>query len=143
MLELQILPSMCTEIQPMVISTTAEWLEFFFILLSSTLLMLSIVLHDRFCPRLLHKHALKQNSHSVIATADKGLIMKPSKKLLKNDSFPDADFAGMYGHKAMDDLVCDKSRTGYVIMVANCPIMWQSKLQSKQLYLQWKLKLFP
>ncbi len=37
----------------------------------------------------------------------------------------------MYGHEAMDDPVCVKSRTGYVIMVANCPIMWQSKLQSE------------
>ncbi len=37
----------------------------------------------------------------------------------------------MYGHEAMDDPVCVESRTGYVIMVANCPIMWQSKLQSE------------
>ncbi len=32
--------------------------------------------------------------------------MKPSEKLLKIDSFPDANFAEMYGHKAMDDPVC-------------------------------------
>ncbi len=57
--------------------------------------------------------------------------MKPSEKLLTSDSFPDANFAGVYGHKAMDDSVCVKSRTGYVIMVANCFIMWQSKLQSE------------
>ncbi len=31
----------------------------------------------------------------------------------------------------MDDPVCVKSRSGYVIMVANCPITWQSKLQSE------------
>ncbi len=31
----------------------------------------------------------------------------------------------------MDDPVCVKSRTGYVIMVDSCPIMWQSKLQSE------------
>ncbi len=57
--------------------------------------------------------------------------MKPSEKLLKIDSFPDANFAGMYRHEVMDDPICVKSRTGYVIMVANCPIMWQSKLQSE------------
>ncbi len=57
--------------------------------------------------------------------------MKPSEKLLKIDSFPDADFAGMYGHEAMDDPVCVKSRTGYLIMVLDCPITWQSKLQTK------------
>ncbi len=57
--------------------------------------------------------------------------MKPSEKLVKIDNFPYADFAWMYGHKAMDDPVCVISRTGYVIMVANCPIMEQSKLQSE------------
>ncbi len=31
----------------------------------------------------------------------------------------------------MDDPVCVKSRTGCVIMIANCPIIWQSKLQSE------------
>ncbi len=84
-----------------------------------------------FCPKLVHEQALKQIGHYLKATADKGLIMKPSEKLLKIDSFPDTDFAGMYRHEAMDDPVCVKSRTGYVIMVANCPIMWQSKLQSE------------
>ncbi len=68
-------------------------------------------------------------------TADKALIMKPSDKLFKIDNFMDTDFAGMYRHEAMDDPVCVKSRTGYVIMVANSPIMWS------KLYLPWKLRL--
>ncbi len=59
--------------------------------------------------------------------------MKPSEKLLKMDSFPYADFSEIYGYEEMDDPVCIKSRTGYVIMVAICPIMWQSKLQSETL----------
>ncbi len=59
-----------------------------------------------FCPKLVHKQALKQIGHYLKATADKGLIMMPSEKLLKIDSFPDTDFAGMYGHKTMDDPVC-------------------------------------
>ncbi len=29
----------------------------------------------------------------------------------------------------MDDHVCAKSRTGYVILVVSCPIIWQFKLQ--------------
>ncbi len=84
-----------------------------------------------FCPKLVHKHALKGIGCYHKATFDKELIMTPSEKLLKIDSFLDANFAGMYGHEAMDDPVCVKSRTGYVIMVTNCPIMWQSKLQSE------------
>ncbi len=75
------------------------------------------------CPKLVHKHALKQIGCYLKATADKGLIVKPSQKLLKIDSIPDANFAGMYEHKAIDDQFCVKKRTGYVIMVANCPIM--------------------
>ncbi len=61
----------------------------------------------------------------------RGLITKPSEKLVKIDSFPNANFSGMYGHEVMDDPVCVKSRTGCMIMVANCPIMWQSKLQTE------------
>ncbi len=49
------------------------------------------------CPKLVHKLALKQIGCYSKAASDKGLVMKPSEKLLKIDSFPDADFAGMYG----------------------------------------------
>ncbi len=49
--------------------------------------------------------------------------------MLKIDAYPDAKFAGMYGYEHHDDPSCVKSWTGYVINVANCPVMWQSKLQ--------------
>ncbi len=76
-----------------------------------------------FCPKLVHEHALKRIDRYLKGASDKGLIMKPSEKLLKIDSLPDANFAGKYEHKAMYDLVCIKKRTGYVIMVVNCSIM--------------------
>ncbi len=91
-----------------------------------------------FCPKLVHKHALKLIGHYLKDTSDKGLIIKHSEKLLKSDSFPYADFAGVYRHEAMDDPVCVQSRPGYVIMIANCPIMWQSKLQY---HIPWKPRL--
>ncbi len=56
--------------------------------------------------------------------------MNPSKEL-KIDCYPDADFAGMYGHEDSSDPSCVKSRTGFVITVANCPVLWQSKLQTE------------
>ena len=59
-----------------------------------------------FCPKLVHKQALKLIGRYLKATADKGLIMKPSEKLLKIDSNPDADFAVMYGHETIVDAVC-------------------------------------
>ena len=58
------------------------------------------------------------------------MIFKPSSEL-KIDCFPDADFAGLYGHEKSNDPICAKSRTGFVIKVANCPILWQSKLQTE------------
>ncbi len=51
--------------------------------------------------------------------------------MLKIDAYPDANFAGMYGYECHDDPSCVKSWTGYVINVANCPVMWQSKLQTE------------
>jgi hypothetical protein len=37
----------------------------------------------------------------------------------------------MYGYERHDNPSCVKSWTGYVINVANCPVMWQSKLQTE------------
>jgi hypothetical protein len=59
------------------------------------------------------------------------LIINPSSGVLKIDAFPDANFAGMYGYERHDNPSCVKSWTGYVINVANCPVMWQSKLQTE------------
>ena len=38
---------------------------------------------------------------------------------------------GMYGHEKPTDPSCVKSRTGYTITFANCPVIWQSKLQTE------------
>ncbi len=53
----------------------------------------------------MHEHALKQIVCYLKATSDNGLIMKLSVNFLKIDNCPDADFVGMYVHKAMDDSV--------------------------------------
>ena len=37
----------------------------------------------------------------------------------------------MYGHEDSSDPFCVKSRTGFVMTVANCPVLWQSKLQTE------------
>ncbi len=47
------------------------------------------------------------------------------------DAYPDADFAGMYGHEKPTDPVCAKSRSGFVIVFAGVPVIWQSKLQTQ------------
>jgi hypothetical protein len=47
------------------------------------------------------------------------------------DCYVDADFAGLYGVEDSQDPISVKSRTGYVILIANCPLLWVSKLQSE------------
>jgi hypothetical protein len=49
--------------------------------------------------------------------------MKPSEKL-KVDCYVDADFGGLFGFEDPMDPVCAKSRTGFVIMLAKCPLIW-------------------
>jgi hypothetical protein len=51
--------------------------------------------------------------------------------VLKIDAYLDANFAGMYGYERHDNPSCVKSWTGYVINVANCLVIWQSKLQTE------------
>jgi hypothetical protein len=58
------------------------------------------------------------------------MILKPT-KLLNINAYPDSDFAGLYGYKDNNDPVCTRSRTGFVITVANCPVFWSSKLQTE------------
>jgi hypothetical protein len=36
----------------------------------------------------------------------------------------------MWGHEDKQDPACVKSRTGYVIFMMDCPVVWVSKLQS-------------
>jgi hypothetical protein len=81
-----------------------------------------------FNPRLSHEKVLKRIGRYLKVTRDMGLVLKPS-GLLKVDAYPDADFAGLYGHKQATDPACAKSRTGFLISVLDCPMVWVSKLQ--------------
>jgi hypothetical protein len=52
-----------------------------------------------FCPKHLHELAFKQIGRYLKQTPDQGMVMNPSTNICKIDTYPDADFAGMYGHK--------------------------------------------
>ncbi|KAL7478273.1 hypothetical protein ACHAW6_004048, partial [Cyclotella cf. meneghiniana] len=67
---------------------------------------------------------------SFAATKDKGLILNPS-GTFKIDAYPNADFAGLYGYLKITNLACVKSRTGILITVSDCPMVWVSNLQTK------------
>ena len=66
-------------------------------------------------------------------TRDKGLIFKmPSATdKLKIDCFVDADFAGLWNSEDHNDPHSVRSRTGYVILVNDAPVVWSSKLQTE------------
>jgi len=57
--------------------------------------------------------------------------MNPSTNICKIDAYPEADFAGMYGHEKPVDPSCVKSRTGFVITFTDVPILWKSQLQTE------------
>ncbi len=83
-----------------------------------------------FCPKHLHELALKRIGCYLKQTSDQGMIMSPSSNVCKIDAYPDADFVGMYGHEEHTDPACAKSCTGFIITFAECPVLWQSKLQT-------------
>jgi hypothetical protein len=82
--------------------------------------------------RHLHKKALERSGQYLKGTADKGLILKSliGDQRLNIDCYVDADFAGLWGYEDKQDPSCVKSRTGFVILIADCPVVWSSKLQS-------------
>jgi hypothetical protein len=77
-----------------------------------------------FCPKHSHELALKQIVCYLKQTPDWGMVMNPSSNVCKIDAYPDADFAGMYGHEEHTDPACAKSRTGFIIAFADCPVFW-------------------
>ena len=83
--------------------------------------------HD---PRKSHAVALKRIVRYLKGTRDKGMIFKPSNNW-KVDCYVDADFCGLWGSEDPDDPIVTKSRTGYIITLARCPLLWVSKLQSE------------
>jgi hypothetical protein len=84
-----------------------------------------------FCPKHFHELALKRIGHYLKQTSDRGMAMNPSSNVCKIDAYPDVDFAGIYGHKEHTDPACAKSFTGFIITFADCPVLWQLKLQTE------------
>ena len=46
------------------------------------------------------------------------------------DCYVDADFAGLWGIEDAQDMTCVKSRTGYVLGIADCPVIRAGKLKT-------------
>jgi len=81
-------------------------------------------------PRRSHDLALIQIGQYLKGTRDKGMILKPAKfDKLFMDCHVDADFLSLHGKEPRNDPVSVKSRTGLLISINICPIVWSSKLQ--------------
>ena len=81
-------------------------------------------------PKQSHAKAVKRIVRHLQGTKDRGLVFKPTNDW-KVDCFVDADFCGLWGSEDPNDPVVTKSRTGFVIMLAGCPLLWVSKLQTE------------
>jgi Reverse transcriptase (RNA-dependent DNA polymerase). len=81
-------------------------------------------------PKQSHAVAVKRILRYLKGTQDKGMTFSPTDALVVN-CFVDADFAGLWGVEYDQDPVCVKSRTGYLITLMGCPLLWVSKLQTQ------------
>jgi Reverse transcriptase (RNA-dependent DNA polymerase) len=81
-------------------------------------------------PKQSHATAVKTIVRYLAATADKGMILQPRGDL-KLELFCDADFAGLYKREPDRSVDSARSRTGYIIKLSGCPLVWKSQLQTE------------
>jgi hypothetical protein len=82
-------------------------------------------------PKRSHEKALKHIGIYLKGTRENGLILRPKDiENLPIDCYVDANFAGLWGFEDKQDPTSVTSRTGFIIFVAYCPVLWQSKLKT-------------
>jgi hypothetical protein len=95
---------------------------------------ISMAVHQtaRFCnqPMRCHERAIMRLGRYLLHTKDRGIIFSPDKSK-GLECYVDADFAGGWSQADANDADNVMSRTGFIIMYANCPIYWVSKLQTE------------
>ena len=87
----------------------------------------------RFCeePKEEHARAVEFLVRYLAGTKDKGITLTPN-GVPVIDIYADADFAGNWNKMTAEyDPSTAKSRSGYIINFAGCPIHWVSKLQTQ------------
>ncbi len=83
--------------------------------------------HD---PKASHETAVEHIVRYLQGTKEKGLTFCPTGDW-KVDCYVDADFCGLWGSEDPEDPVVAKSRTGHLILLAGCPLLWRSSLQTE------------
>jgi hypothetical protein len=84
-----------------------------------------------FGPKRSHELALERIGRYLKGTINNGLILKPdlNESIYKIDVYVDAAFASGWGTEQGTNPDSVKSRTGYIIEVMGCSVVWCSKLQ--------------
>src|SRR5210317_790954 len=82
------------------------------------------------CPKEEHAQAIRWLARYLKGTRDKGTILRPD-KTRGLEVFVDADFAGNWDPKETEDRDTARSRHGYFITFAGCPLVWKSQLQTE------------
>jgi len=81
-------------------------------------------------PKVQHTIAIKRIGRYLLGTKDKGLIMRPNQEGM--ECWVDAAHASEWNNKtASDDSSSARSRMGYIITYAGCPMHWTSKMQTE------------
>jgi hypothetical protein len=83
-------------------------------------------------PKQSHASAVKTIVRYLVATKLFGTVIRPTlSALLTLDLFVDADFVSLY--KREPDWLVDsvRYRTGFIIMLCGCPLIWKSFLQTE------------
>jgi hypothetical protein len=93
-----------------------------------------------FCPKYSHELALKRIGRYLKQTPDRGMVMNPSSDVCKIDAYPDADFAGMFGHENHTDPACTKSWTGFIITLQIVLSFGNPSYRQRRLYQRSKPK---
>ena len=81
-------------------------------------------------PKQSHAIAVKRILRYLKRTETQGTNVNFKNEEFKLDCFVDADFAGLFGSDPHNEPSSVKSRTGYIVKLAGCPLIWKSQLQS-------------
>jgi hypothetical protein len=82
-------------------------------------------------PRLNHTEAVTIIVRYLKGTSEEGIIFAPTQHSF--EVWVDADFCWLWNRDtAIDDPATAKSRTGFVVTYAGCPIIWASQLQTEE-----------
>lgn len=82
-------------------------------------------------PKQSHARAVKKILRYLRGTSNFGIRFKPKdKSSLLLDLYVDADFAGRHHADDQSDRNSARSRTGFIISLNGCPVIWRSALQT-------------